>query len=80
MDMYTMKDWERDGSLSMKEGQTIDSEVFLELRDCMPPHRWSRGIFQPGEPYSHDLDTGKALYMTFESVGNDCYRYVGLRP
>lgn len=80
MDIYTMKDWERDGSLSMREGQVIDSEVFWELCECMPPHRWSNKIFQPGEPYDHDMNTGKALYQTFEHVGNYRYRYIGLRP
>ena len=80
MERYTMKDWERDGSLSVKVGQIIDSDVFWELFECLPPHHWGGGIFQPGEPHTHDWDTGKALYQTFEHVGNDCYRYIGLRP
>lgn len=80
-DLYTMEDWTRDRVLSVKVGQVITPEVFWELCECMPPHRWSNGIFQPGEPYDHDWYTGKALYMTFEKVSEDYhYRYIGLRP
>lgn len=78
MDIYTMKDWERDGSLSVKEGQIIDSEVFWELADCVPPQTFSSRRFQVGEPHTHR--DGVALYDTFEHVGDDCWRYLGLRP
>lgn len=79
MNIYSMKDWERDGSLNPKIGQTVTDDIIDELDNCLPPHRYSGGVFQPGEAYSHDWDTGKALYQTFErrKIG---WEYVGLKP
>lgn len=80
-DLYTMEDWHRDGYLKVKVGQVITPEVFWELADCVPPQTLHNGIFQVGEPDSHDWNTGEALYQTFEKVSEDYhYRYIGLRP
>ncbi len=75
-----MKDWERDGSLSPKVGQIVSADIIEDLANCLPPHKWSNEVFQPGEAYSHDWSTGKALYQTFEYINGkgDC-RYAGLR-
>jgi hypothetical protein len=81
--IYTDQDWENDGTLKVQVGQIIAPEVFWQLLNCVPPKTYSKGIFQVGEPYSHDWDTGKALYQTFElaySKGREpYYRYVGLK-
>ena len=85
-DLYTMEDWHRDGYLKVKEGQVITPEVFWQLFECLPPHRWSLGIFQPGEPANHVPCPDKpgyvmAVYDTFERVSDDDhYRYIGRRP
>lgn len=79
-EVYTMSDWNRDRTLGVKVGQAIDPDVFWQLCESMPPQKWSMGIFQPGEPYSHDFKTGNALYTTFKSLGGDYYRYEGLQP
>lgn len=78
-EVYTDADWERDGTLHVKEGQLIAPKVFWQLLESVPPRTYRRGIFQPGEAYSHDWNTGRALYQTFESMGNDYYKYVGLK-
>ena len=83
MELYTYKDWERDGTLNMQEGQIIEPEIFWQLLECVPPRTYKNGIFQVGEPYSHDWNTGKALYQTFElayKIDNEpYYRYVGIK-
>lgn len=79
-DVYTMEDWRKDGSLKVEEGQAIEPEVFWDLCEALPPHRWGKGVFQPGEPWDHDMQTGKALYQTFEKLNSDdYYKYIGLR-
>jgi len=78
-EVYTAHDWERDRVLRVKEGQVIAPEVFRQLLESVPPVTYRRGIFQPGEAYSHDWTTGRALYQTFESMGEDYYKYVGLK-
>lgn len=81
MDIYTMKDWERDGLLNPEVGQIVSADIIEDLVNCLPPHKWTNDIFQPGEAHTHDRNTGEALYQTFEYVNQegDC-RYVGLRP
>ena len=70
-----MDQWRKDGTLKPQVGQEIDDDVLEQLRDCMPPHYSNYGYFQPGEAYSHDFKTGRALYMTFN--GNE---YIGIKP
>ena len=84
-DLYTAEQWAADGSLNVKEGQVITPDVFWRLCEALPPHRWSGGIFQPGEPYTHEPDPNnpgymRPLYETFEAIGDDYYKYIGLRP
>lgn len=79
--VYTMQDWEHDGSLNLTSGQVIAPEVFRELRDCVPP-KYYRGWFQVGEAAAHDEETGESLYRSFVRCSNDddYYMYVGLYP
>lgn len=76
MNVYTMENWRNDGSLKLSVGQFIDEEVFEQLLDSVPPQTYGRGIFQPGEAYDANANTGKPLYMTF--VKEDLWKYVGL--
>jgi soluble cytochrome b562 len=76
-EIYTMQDWRNDKSLKVQIGQYIDEEVFEQLLDSIPPITYSRGIFQPGEAYDHNMETGEPLYQTFVK-NNDLYQYVGL--
>lgn len=78
--VYTMDNWEKDGTLNLKIGQVISPEVYTRLLNAMPPEANTRLYFQPGEAYSHDFNTGKALFMTFKSVGDNYYKYIGLKP
>lgn len=78
-DVYTEQDWVADRTLSVQEGQLIEPAVFWQLLNSVPPQRYGRGIFQPGEPYSHDWNSGRALFQTFESMGNNYWKYVGLK-
>lgn len=77
--VYTMQDWRRDGTLRVETGQVIEPEIYWQLLCALPPKRNDR-LFQCGEPYDHDWNTGKPLYMTFESIGGNYYRYIGLQP
>lgn len=76
-EIYTMQDWRNDKSLKVQIGQYIDEEVFEQLLDSIPPITYSRGVFQPGEAYDHNMETGNPLYQTFVK-NNDLYQYVGL--
>ena len=78
--IYTMQDWERDGTLKVKVGQIIEPEVFYQLLNCVPPHYWAKGFFQVGEPSSFDFTSGKQTYQTYEKVNeDDYYKYIGNR-
>lgn len=79
MEIYTYKQWEKDGTLKMKEGQQIEKSIFCQLLESVPPTCYRGRFFQPGEAWSHDWKTGKALYMTFEEKAGE-YFYVGLKP
>lgn len=74
-----MQDWERDRTLKVEVGQVIEPAVYWQLLNSLPPQTYGRGTFQPGEPYSHDWTTGSPLFQTFESVGDDYWKYVGLK-
>ena len=78
MEIYTYKQWEKDGSLKVQIGQQIEKKIYFQLLECMPP-TCNGKIFQCGEAYSHDWKTGRALYMTFECKDGEYY-YVGLKP
>jgi hypothetical protein len=79
LEVYTDADWLRDRTLKVRVGQVISPEVFWQLLEALPPHRYGEGVFQPGEPYCHDLETGVALYQTFERIEGEFYKYVGLK-
>lgn len=79
---YTMKDWERDGSLRLSPDMLVDTEVICELRDCVPPAFHKYGVFQVGEPASHDTETFEQLYDTFLRLRTTfgTWKYLGLCP
>lgn len=79
MEKYTMKQWQEDKYFNAEVGQVCDAEVMFQLINNVPPRTYSDDIFQAGEPWSHDFSTGKALYLTFELVGNYEYKYIGLQ-
>lgn len=63
--MYTMQDWERDGSLKLTVGQRVSDEVVRELINCVPPAHLGGGLFQTGEPASTDAETYASLFDTY---------------
>ena len=75
-EVYTDIDWWNDRDLSVKVGQLIEPRVYFQLLNSLPPHR-NDWLFQSGEPESHDR-TGTPLYKTFESMGGNYYKYIGL--
>ena len=79
-EVYTDADWECDGTLKVQVGQVIEPAVFWELCNSLPPHRWEKGVFQPGEAYNYDMEKCCQTYQTFESIEGDYYKYVGLKP
>ena len=36
MNIYTIQDWEKDGTFKALEGQEIDAAIYYEMRDVMP--------------------------------------------
>ncbi len=78
-EVYTEQDWECDGTLQVKEGQLIEPAVYFQLLNSMPPVAYGCGIFQPGEAYGYDFQTGRMTYQTFEHMGKDYYKYIGLQ-
>lgn len=79
MGVYTMEDWTADGTFGASEGQEVDAEVVMELRDCVPPETMTRDCLQVGEAYDHDRNTGEALYATFKKQGERWF-FTGYRP
>ena len=77
MEIYTMQQWMQDRDLKVQVGQIIAWNVFYQLLGAVPPRYFRNGMFQVGEPYSHDWNTGQALYKTFKLETNG-YKYVGL--
>ena len=77
MNIYTMADWERDGSLSCKRGQAVTDDVIMELANCIPPTTWRSYLFQVGEAASHDPNSFAPLYDTFARYKNGCWVYLG---
>ena len=77
--LYTERDWEKDGTLKVQVGQIITPEVYFQLLGAVPPKSYGR-VFQVGEAHSYDWERGVMLYDTFEHVGDNYYKYVGLRP
>lgn len=77
-----MKDWERDGSLRLSPGMLVDAEIIWELKGCVPPAYLGYGVFQVGEPASHDTETFQQLYDTFIQQKNNfaTWKYIGLCP
>lgn len=65
--IYTKEQWNIDGTLSVEVGQEIDSAVYWQLLESVPPTTHTAELFQVGEPYNHDY-TGKPLYATFKNV------------
>lgn len=74
-----MNDWAADGSFNAREGQEVDTEVVIEMRDCVPPETMTRNYLQVGEAYDHDWNTGQDLYTTFEKREGRWF-FIGYRP
>jgi len=76
-EVYTDKDWCKDRNLSVEVGQLIEPSVYYQLLNALPPKR-NDDLFQCGEPYSHDWNTGLPLFKTFERMDDNYYKYIGL--
>jgi len=73
--IYTKEKWAEDKSFMAKEGQEVEYEVYTDMLCCLPPHRWERGAFLVGEPYSYNKD-GEFTYSCFQQR-NESYYYIG---
>ena len=83
MKTYTREDWHNDGVLNVQIGQIVDDDIIEQLADCVPPRYYSRGLFQPGEPASHEVWEEDprfviALYDTYERA-EEGWRYLGMQ-
>jgi len=67
MTTYTMKDWQRDGSLNIALGQPVADDIVFQLINCVPPAHLGGGLFQVGEAKDNDLEhPSRYLYDTFK--------------
>lgn len=74
--MYTMQDWERDGSLKLTVGQIVSDEVVNELINCVPPAYHGAGLFQCGEAACTEAKTYEKLYDTYRQK-EEGWEYLG---
>lgn len=80
-DTYTRADWERSGTFNARPGQSITSDVYDEMLNCMPPYSLPRDLRRDGhtkgflmsEPYSSDAHG--LLYMAFVRHGLQHFYY-----
>lgn len=64
--IYTMEQWNHDGTLKIKVGQRVAEDVVFQLRDCVPPAYLSRTMVQVGEAYDNDAEhPSRELFTTF---------------
>ena len=89
LEVKTMEGWHRFADCAekggfdhyCKPGDLVDGSIFNEFLNILPPHRWSRGYLQVGEPHdiSYDPVTGKYknTWATFERIDKDVYMYLG---
>lgn len=85
--IYTMAQWERDGTFKAEKAQPISSDVYETFYNQLPPQHLPRATFPVSisagfmttEPYIHAESSGKyrAFYMAFGRNGENCF-YLGL--
>ena len=91
--VYTTKDWDRDGDLNPQLFQEVEQSIYTEMFNALPPYRLEYttqqiledqintklvGTFCAGEAETVD-DDGNNLYMAFgKTTDGKCY-YLGLR-
>lgn len=82
MEIYTHEQWEKDRSFSAKVGQEIETSIYLQMFEVMPPLKLPiesgyNGGFRMGEPYCHERSkkTGEFLphYAAFGRREGKCY-------
>lgn len=78
MRVYTMRQWQRDGVLKVRAGQSVTSDVIEQLSEFVPPSASGNGLFQNGEP--EKVIDGRPYYLTFERIDNKTWHCLGLYP
>lgn len=76
--IYTMNNWQQDGTLRVNVGQYVSDDIIIQLRDSVPPATYKASCFQPGEAYALSIDY-EDLYLTFVR-DNGMWKYIGLCP
>ena len=85
--VYTVEQWNKDGTLSAIPGQEVSKEVFFDQFEVLPPFRLPRCArtagyetgFQVSEAACDDVMTNRTLYDTYGKRGGKYY-YIGLLP
>ena len=91
--VYTTKDWDRDGELNPQLFQEVEHSIYTEMFNTLPPYKLESatqqilenqlGIkfvdtFCMGEAYDMD-DEDNELYMAFGKANDGKCYYLGLR-
>lgn len=74
-------DWKTSIDEDFKPGDYFDEEIAWDLIEAVPPHRFSSGYFQLGEPHDHAEKDGKLRprFLTLVKVSRDpeIWKYTG---
>ena len=77
--IYTMEQWGKDKTLSVKPGQFVENAIFAHLLECVPPLHYSYDYMQVGEAHGYDFQKQKTTYATFVKE-NGMWKFVGNLP
>lgn len=82
--MYTISDWNRDGTFKAQPGQEIQYDIYYQMHIVVPPKAAPLKLrnqydeaYLMGEIYDIDTATEKPIFMAFGSK-NGHYYYIGL--
>ena len=83
--IYTMQDWERNGSFNAAPGQQIEPAIYEHFYERMPIQRLPRNEitakyrcgFMICEAYDSDPDTHRPRYAAFGRIKDGRYYFIG---
>ena len=80
MNVYSMRQWKKDGKFNAEPGQEISAEVYDVMRRCMAPLSLTASEYDMEDGFIMVQETGirdgKPLHMAFGEKGGRCY-YLG---
>ena len=83
--IYTMLDWERNGSFNAAPGQQIEPAIYEHFYELMPIQRLPKNEitakyrygFMISEPHDSDPETHRQRYAAFGRIKDGRYYFIG---